>query len=120
MNKKISILLALIITLLIYLSYLHLNNTSLPREKAIVGRVIDGDTLVLNDGRTIRLLNINSPEKSTPLSQESTSLVKLLENETIEMEINDEPVGDTGRMITSIVLLCKKNIFEILGLKKSL
>jgi|SRR3989339_196292 len=92
MNKKISILLALIITLLIYLSYLHLNNTSLPREKAIVGRVIDGDTLVLNDGRTIRLLNINSPEKSTPLSQESTSLVKLLENETIEMEITGKDI----------------------------
>jgi len=46
-------------------------------------------------------------------------VIRLIQ-ETIEMEINDEPVGDTGRMITSIVLLCKKNIFEILGLKKSL
>jgi endonuclease YncB( thermonuclease family) len=87
MNKKISLLLALIITLSVYFFFSFSHNSNLPREKVIMGRVIDGDTLVLNDGRTLRLLNINAPEKNTPLSKQSLALVKLLENQSIEIEI---------------------------------
>ena len=35
-------------------------------EKAIVNRVIDGDTVVLDDGRTIRYLNADTPETKKP------------------------------------------------------
>ena len=35
-------------------------------EKAIVSRVIDGDTVVLDDGRTIRYLNADTPETKKP------------------------------------------------------
>lgn len=87
MNKKISLLLALILTLSFYLFFSFFHSTTLSKEKVIIGRVIDGDTLELTDGRVLRLLNINAPEKSTPLSKESISLVKLFENKTIEIEI---------------------------------
>ncbi len=35
-------------------------------EYARVNRVIDGDTVILNDGRTIRYLNIDTPETKKP------------------------------------------------------
>jgi micrococcal nuclease len=35
-------------------------------ETAIVARVIDGDTLLLGDGRTVRLLGVDAPETSNP------------------------------------------------------
>jgi len=57
------------------------------REQARVGRVIDGDTLKLEDGRTIRLLNINSPEKGTIGANLSYIFLKSFENQTVEVEI---------------------------------
>jgi micrococcal nuclease len=35
-------------------------------EKSRVNRVIDGDTIVLDDGRTIRYLNVDTPETKKP------------------------------------------------------
>jgi endonuclease YncB( thermonuclease family) len=35
-------------------------------ETGLVNRVIDGDTLVLEDGRTIRYLNVDTPETKKP------------------------------------------------------
>ena len=42
----------------------------------MISRVIDGDTVELEDGRTIRLLNINTPEKGRPFSDEATDFLK--------------------------------------------
>ena len=42
-------------------------NTNSPDvELATVNRVIDGDTILLDDGRTIRYLNIDTPETKRP------------------------------------------------------
>jgi endonuclease YncB( thermonuclease family) len=35
-------------------------------ETGLVNRVIDGDTIVLDDGRTIRYLNVDTPETKKP------------------------------------------------------
>ena len=42
-------------------------------ETATVLRVIDGDTCLLEDGRRVRYLGINSPEKGEPLIIEKIS-----------------------------------------------
>jgi endonuclease YncB( thermonuclease family) len=37
-----------------------------PAERAVVARVVDGDTLELADGRTVRVLGIDTPETHNP------------------------------------------------------
>jgi endonuclease YncB( thermonuclease family) len=59
------------------------------RETAVIARVVDGDTLKLEDGRTLRLLNINSPEKGTIGANLSKDFLKSFENKTVEIEITD-------------------------------
>jgi hypothetical protein len=49
-------------------------------------RVIDGDTLELNDGRIIRLVNINSPEKNFFNSDLSMNFLRAFVNETLLLE----------------------------------
>lgn len=57
------------------------------REHAIVSRAIDGDTLELEDGRHVRLLNINTPEKNEQGSKEARAFLSTLENKSVELEI---------------------------------
>jgi endonuclease YncB( thermonuclease family) len=56
------------------------------RETAIIGRVIDGDTLELTDGRTVRLLNINTPEKGSAYSEEATNFLSYYTNKSVQIE----------------------------------
>lgn len=88
MNRKISLIFALLISLLIFSNwYLFKSHSSSQMETAIVGRVIDGDTLVLEDGRTIRLLNINTPEKSEAGNELGANYLKSFENKSIQLNI---------------------------------
>lgn len=88
MEKKYAFILSFLITGLIasnyYLFQLTENKSML--ESVVVSRVIDGDTLELKDGRTIRLANINSPEKSVPSHILSLNYLKNFENNTIQIE----------------------------------
>jgi len=86
MNKKYSMIFAILITLIIFGDYYILNHREQNFENVIVQRVIDGDTVVLDDGRTIRLLNINSPEKDFSNSALSTNFMKRFENQTLKLE----------------------------------
>ncbi|PIN93753.1 hypothetical protein COU54_01840 [Candidatus Pacearchaeota archaeon CG10_big_fil_rev_8_21_14_0_10_31_24] len=86
MNKKTSFIISLLLTLSVYFSSSYFDNST-DRETILVSRVIDGDTIKSQDGRSLRLLNINSPEKNTPGSEKSTKFLKLLENQTIEIEV---------------------------------
>lgn len=90
MAKKIpSLLLSVCITLLISTNYFYFSQATddAPREKVTIKRVIDGDTFVLTDNRTSRLLNINAPEKSSVLASNSYVYLKKLEGKEIEIEI---------------------------------
>ena len=77
MKKKQAFLFALLITLIIAINIYFLTpNFSPQKEKVFVSRIIDGDTLVLDDSRKIRMLNINTPEKSFPNSKLSIEYMK--------------------------------------------
>ena len=87
MDRKISLILSLLITILIASNFYFFSLFSEKKlESVIVSRVIDGDTIVLQDGRTIRLLNINSPEKDTPSSKLSIEFLKGFENHTLQLK----------------------------------
>ncbi len=90
MEKKYSIFLALLITSLIAINFLAIKTTlSPPREKAIISRIIDGDTLELEDKRIIRLLNINTPEKNRLHYELSIDFLRQLINKSVELEITE-------------------------------
>tara|TARA_Y100000310_G_scaffold261004_1_gene270175 strand:- start:6081 stop:6818 length:738 start_codon:yes stop_codon:yes gene_type:complete len=86
MNSKPALILSLLITLLVASNFYLFNSLESDRESVLVARVIDGDTLVLEDSRKIRLVNINAPEKSDLNSELATLFLKAYENKTIEIE----------------------------------
>lgn len=90
MDKKYALLFAILISGLIICDVYVFK--SIPaqennRESVIIQRVVDGDTLKLEDGRTIRLLNINSPEKGAIGANLATDFLKKFENRTVTIEI---------------------------------
>ncbi|MGH7410275.1 MAG: thermonuclease family protein, partial [Candidatus Methylomirabilis sp.] len=60
--------------LVVLLTALLLSGTSGADLVATVREVIDGDTIVLDDGRKVRYLGINAPEHGQPYAREATNL----------------------------------------------
>lgn len=83
----------LIVIILAILSYywpqvtgnIPLEQTSYEKETAFVIRVIDGDTIDTDKGK-IRLLGINTPEKTNPYYKEAKDYLKNIENKSIEIQ----------------------------------
>ena len=92
MNKKEALLISLSITLLISINLFYFTNakSEIKLEKVTVARVIDGDTLVLTDNRTLRLLNINSPEKDSTLAHYSYDYLKEFEDSQLNIQITEK------------------------------
>ncbi|MCH7568168.1 MAG: thermonuclease family protein [Nanoarchaeota archaeon] len=97
MEKRHAFLIALLITLLVAGNYLFFYDFSSDRETVVIGRVIDGDTVELEDGRKIRLLNVNAPERGEFGYDSATEFIKDFENKTLELEISG--VGRYGRIL---------------------
>lgn len=58
--------------------------TAPPPTVAIVKRVIDGDTIVLESGERVRLIGVNTPERGKPGAKEATAFLRdLLEGEVV-------------------------------------
>lgn len=92
MNKPLALFIALLLTILIasnFYFYQEIKKVEPNRERAIVARVIDGDTIELNDSRHVRLLNINSPEKTALNHEQAMQFLKTFEKSEIELEITD-------------------------------
>ncbi len=69
-------------------------------ESAFAARVIDGDTLETDDGLTVRMLGINTPEKKQYLYQEAKDFLKSLvegKNITLERDVVDRDLY--GRLL---------------------
>jgi endonuclease YncB( thermonuclease family) len=96
MEKRHALFIALAITGVIagnYLFFYDFNN----RESVIISRVLDGDTVELEDGRKVRLLNINTEERGRAWSSEATEYLKQYENKSVELE--SEGFGSYGRLL---------------------
>jgi endonuclease YncB( thermonuclease family) len=99
MERKVAFVFALFVTLLIAGNYLFfsVDNIFPERESVVISRVVDGDTVDLEDGRRIRLVNVNTPEKGRSGSSEATRFLKDFEGEVVEIEIIG--VGAYGRIL---------------------
>ena len=87
MKLSHALILALLLTFALYNSITLLTIKEMEREQVTIERVIDGDTLTTTDGRTIRLVNINAPEKNSPLAQAATTFMKQYEGKEVELEV---------------------------------
>ena len=99
MEKKHAFLVAFLITLVVVGTYLFFNagNIFPERERVVITRVLDGDTVEIEDERIIRLLNINTPERGRAFSEDATNFLKSFEGEVVELE--EDGVGSYGRIL---------------------
>jgi micrococcal nuclease len=105
-KKGVSVLL-LLVFLLVVINYSYLNQFDsklesifIQKEVSIVQRVVDGDTLALDNGEKVRLLGINTPEKGEKYYTEAKAFVesKVL-NKTIELEKGKDDKDLYGRLL---------------------
>lgn len=81
-------------------------------ESAKVTRVVDGDTLELEDGRHVRLLGVNTPEKGELYYKEAAEFTRsYLENKTISLEFGKEKIDLYNRTLAYVYI--GKEIFNI-------
>jgi endonuclease YncB( thermonuclease family) len=78
-----------------------------PLEPARVARIVDGDTLALADGRTVRLIGVNAPETGRrdrpgePLARQARDALRawLPAGSAVYLQIGDEPRDGYGRTL---------------------
>ena len=92
-----------IIILLIDLAYFYPRLTGevvrYELEPALVTKILDGDTIEINNQTRVRLLCINTPEKKKPFYDEARTFLEKLENKKIEILRDKE---DTDRYNRSL------------------
>ncbi len=92
------------------------------RQRVFCKRVIDGDTIILRDGRKVRYKEINAPEiphedsKGEPLGRVAARFNKgLVEGKKIEILVsNKRPYDRFGRVLAHVFLLNGKLVSELL------
>ncbi|OGY08008.1 MAG: hypothetical protein A2782_01990 [Candidatus Blackburnbacteria bacterium RIFCSPHIGHO2_01_FULL_43_15b] len=85
-------------------------NISYFPKKGKVKRVVDGDTIVLENGSIVRYVGITSPETNEPFEKESTDEnKKLVEGKTVTLEY-DNYKGDKFGRILAYLIIDGKNI----------
>ena len=90
-NSRNKILVFFVVLFSLILSFLFLKSPSLG-ESFMVVEVVDGDTIKLEDGRTIRYLGVDTPEEKQCFSQEAETLNResvLNKSVRVEMDINE-------------------------------
>ncbi|MBN1992128.1 MAG: thermonuclease family protein [Anaerolineae bacterium] len=72
-------------------------------ETATVAQVVDGDTIELTDGRRVRYIGINTPERDQPYYQEATEANRqLVGGKEAQLEFDQETFDKYGRTLAYI------------------
>jgi len=72
-------------------------------ETATVAQVVDGDTIELTNGRQVRYISINTPERDQPFYQEATDANRqLVEGREVQLEFDVETFDQYGRSLAYI------------------
>lgn len=86
MEKRYALLFAFLITSLVAGNYFFFTSDSAERESVKIVRVLDGDTVEIDDGRKVRFANINTPEKKFAYSELSKDYLDKFIGKDIKME----------------------------------
>ncbi len=80
-------------------------NISYFPKKAKVKRVVDGDTVVLENGSVVRYVGITAPENKEPFEKESTEENRrLVEGKTISLEYDNYKADKFGRILAYLIV----------------
>jgi len=85
------------------------------KEPATLLRIIDGDTIEVDDGAHIRLLGMNTPEKKMPFCNEAKNFLQQFENKTIFLLRDKEDTDKYQRKLRYVFYedrLLNKEILE--------
>jgi len=116
MNKKAQIILislfiviALIVIILIYFAWPYLNEEPELISECLldncVARVIDGDTFMLRTGEYVRLICINTPERTDAGYFEATKfLQQLIENKEVRLEKDISETDKYNRLLRYVYI----------------
>jgi micrococcal nuclease len=94
-RRALWILLFLVSGVLYYLMFgdnqtvWNLSGSKFRVEEVRVFRIIDGDTVELNDSRKVRLLGINAPETGKNWAEEARIFLKNFENQTLSLSYKE-------------------------------
>ncbi|MCS7188128.1 MAG: thermonuclease family protein, partial [Armatimonadota bacterium] len=70
-----------------------------------VVKVVDGDTIVLSDGRTVRYIGIDTPERGQPFYEAARNFNrKLVQGKIVELEFDVERYDHHGRLLAYVFL----------------
>ncbi|MEM5811419.1 MAG: thermonuclease family protein [Candidatus Aenigmatarchaeota archaeon] len=96
-------LISFLITLIIFSIIKNFEFKKIEKFKVI--KVIDGDTIVLENGEKVRLIGIDTPEIGEKCYLEAKNfLQKLIENKTIYLEIDGLNKDKYGRLLRHVYL----------------
>ncbi|MCK6626524.1 MAG: lamin tail domain-containing protein [Anaerolineae bacterium] len=72
-------------------------------ETVTVAQVVDGDTVELTNGRRVRYIGINTPERDQPYYNEATALNRqLVEGKQVQLEFDLETFDQYGRSLAYV------------------
>ncbi len=72
-------------------------------ETVTVTKVVDGDTVELSNGRRLRYIGINTPERDQPYYNEATALNRqLVEGKNVQLEFDLETFDQYGRSLAYV------------------
>jgi micrococcal nuclease len=108
-KQKDLIILASLILLLFIIDYPFLDkaveNFLGQNQEAFVERVIDGDTLVIENETSVRLLGINTPERGDTYYEEAKKFLEdFVLNKTVELEFGKERYDMYDRMLAYLYI----------------
>jgi micrococcal nuclease len=73
------------------------------KDTVTVAKVVDGDTIELTDGRRVRYIGINTPERDQPYYKEATEANRqLVAGKTLQLEFDAETFDQYGRTLAYI------------------
>lgn len=84
-------------------------------ERGICTKVVDGDTIYLDNGKKIRFVGVNTPERGVTGYQASKRFVeKLCYNKEVGINIDDKKYTDKYGRTLAVVIVDGKNLNEML------
>ena len=84
-------------------------------EKGVCTKVVDGDTIYLDNGEKIRFVGVNTPERGVEAYITSKNFVqKLCLGKTVGIDIDDSKHSDRYGRTLGVVIVDGKNVNEML------
>ena len=77
--------------------------TPVNTDTVTVSKVVDGDTVELSDGRRVRYIGLNTPERDQPYYQEATEANRqLVEGRQVRLEFDQDTFDQYGRTLAYV------------------